>query len=86
MKGRGMANDRMYLVHKPTGKELMIARWPAGGGWTAFGGEERMNKFFDEIGYSVGSEFILDTETEMCQRIIDAERIEKRMKKWKENA
>lgn len=41
-----MANNRMYLVHRPSGKSIMLGK-RMGAGWYQAPTRERMEEFFD---------------------------------------
>ena len=43
-----MANNRMYLVHKTTGKSILLAKYYPTPGWYQFHPEEKLNEFFEQ--------------------------------------
>jgi hypothetical protein len=44
-----MANNRLYLKHTKTGKEILLAKYYPNTGWYMFHSEEEMNTWFDQF-------------------------------------
>ena len=63
-----MSNNRMLLVHRATGRALVLGGWYPSTGWGASQGlTARLNKFFDEfetIDWENGADFDLAYESE----------------------
>ena len=60
-----MANDRLYLVHRPSNNRVLLGK--LFGDWHTMPQldlEQRIAAFFYEVGYVPGYEFDLETEIE----------------------
>jgi len=46
-----MANNRLFLVHRPTGKHFMLGKRLGGGWYSNYSGEmeKKLSEFFNEI-------------------------------------
>lgn len=57
-----MANDRMWLVHKPTGKKSLIAKH-FGSGWLEYTGSKQLsfNDLFDQTPFQ-NQDFVIEYE------------------------
>jgi len=73
-----MANNRLYLKHRPTGKEFLLAKTYLNG-WYPWEDDivpfyERLEKFFDEVKDDSGldghseTDFYVYDESEICRR------------------
>ena len=55
-----MANNRMWLRHKGTGKEILLAKYYptlGQGGWRNFHATEILDKFFEDLHIAEDQEF-----------------------------
>lgn len=44
-----MANNRMWLVHKPSGRAILLAKYYPKTGWHTYHSQETVDSFFDTI-------------------------------------
>lgn len=62
-----MANNRMILVHRATGRAYVLAKWYPNSGWRPVMDESKFSNFLDEheiIDWGSGADFDLAYESE----------------------
>lgn len=68
-----MANNRMYLVHKPTKTAILFAKYYPTTGWYQFHNQETYDSFFDRVRCAVttfgDTDFQLRFETDEINKV-----------------